>query len=849
MNCPDCPLSGRPYVPPELPPEGEAIWFVGEAPGFEEVRERKPFVGRSGRLLRGVIRDTGFENHFPVLITNACLCHPEGNETPPLKAVRACRKNLEELKEKYRPIFIIALGKIASRALGLPDIPMEELRGRIFETEFGRCTVTYHPSAVLRTRYRLKTLFEMDIKKAFLTVKGKIERIDPPDIRILSDTEEIIQALSSLKGNVAFDIETSIPGEEGKWEGNGVYPYDPQGRIVSMAFSSNELTFAFYLDPPERREMKPERITLFERVEEPVKAVYPSIDRKRVIEALSSLFLRDDVFLIAHNGKFEMEHIRTKLGLNVRIFRDTMIMAYLINETAQGFYSLDALVSTYLPSLEGYKEKFLKKDLLLYNAMDAFATLRLYEKLDQEIENSREKEHLKRAEAFIMEHVYPLLVSVELSGVKVDRARLEDFGRTLNEIKNRLIDEIEMITGERDVRTKKFREIFYALYEYDPPRTDKGELSMDAESIAEVFKRTKKPMMKRLASFRYTLALLDKIETSYIRPYLSLINPVTKRIHPSYRITGTETGRLSCSNPNFQQIPRSGILMCRICHVSPFDGNICPLCGSTDLIEILNIKEAITTEDGNLFLTADFSQMEVRVLAHISGDENLISVIRDGLDMHSYTASRVFCVPYEEIRDNKDREPYSSMRQKAKAATFGVIYGSTARGLAEEMGISEDEAKSIIERFYESFPRVRMWIEDVHSSVKQNGWYYSPIGRVRRFHVPDSASLREAQNFPVQSYASDLTLAAASEIERRLKPIGGKIVGLVHDSIEAEVPEDRIDEVVHIIRFCMTEYVERMFSLKVLLKVDISWGRNWAEAEKKEKSHSLTQAGVVDRIS
>jgi uracil-DNA glycosylase len=99
------------------------------------------------------------------------------------------------LKEKYRPIFIIALGKIASRALGLPDIPMEELRGRILETEFGKCTVTYHPSAVLRTRYRLKTLFEMDIKKAFLTVKGKIERIDPPDIRILSNTEEVIQAL------------------------------------------------------------------------------------------------------------------------------------------------------------------------------------------------------------------------------------------------------------------------------------------------------------------------------------------------------------------------------------------------------------------------------------------------------------------------------------------------------------------------------------------------------------------------------------------------------------------------------------------------------------------------------
>jgi DNA polymerase I-like protein with 3'-5' exonuclease and polymerase domains len=110
-----------------------------------------------------------------------------------------------------------------------------------------------------------------------------------------------------------------------------------------MAFSSNELTFAFYFDPPEKREMKPEKITLFERVEEPVKAVHPSIDRKRAIEVLSSLFLRDDVFLIAHNGKFEMEHIRTKLGLEVSIFRDTMNMAYLINETAQGFYSLDAL--------------------------------------------------------------------------------------------------------------------------------------------------------------------------------------------------------------------------------------------------------------------------------------------------------------------------------------------------------------------------------------------------------------------------------------------------------------------------------------------------------------------------
>ncbi len=808
-TCKNCPLYHRPLVKSKIikpdTNKNNCLWIVGEAPGYTEAAKGKPFVGTAGKFLRETLQLTGLDK-FPLVITNACLCHPPHNNTPSIKAVRLCKYHLEKLARQYPPALIIALGKTAAKALNIPDKAMKELRGGMFQTEYGPCLVTYHPSRILRTKYRLKGIFIEDLRKACAIAKGKTEPLRlNSNISILTEEKDIIRFILSIpqKEPVAIDVETSLPDENGNFKPHGLDPYHPDIKIYSIAIAFRNQTTAFPVDWPEKLNGNPENI-------------------KNELKK----FLKSHTCLIAHNSVFELKMFRRFLKIAPSFTHDTMILAYLLKEDMQGFYSLEALIRAFFPTANNYKEEK-SKNLLEYNAKDAYFCLLLYRKLSSEIKNLSEEERnaIYKAEQFILKNIVPVVAELELAGIKVDVNKLNSILNKSNKILRNLKEKIKNITGINNPRSKAFKEKLYQMYEYEPIFTEKGELSTSKETLLEIYENTDNEDLKKLILLKLSFNSLDKTINTYLKKYPSLIHPVTGRIHPSYHITGTRTGRLSCSNPNLQQIPRDGIKICPDCLLVPLNPtDPCPQCGKTDLVNLVKISDLIIPEPENVIISADYSQIEVRVMAHLSEDEKLIEAIKKGVDIHSYIASELYNIPYEEIIQKKDTDPaIANLRQNTKSVVFGFIYGMTPHGLAKKINRPVEEAKQLIKNFYDRFPGIQKYIEKIHQQTREKKRVITETGRIRRFPLLTEDDLRKAQNFPVQSLASDITQAAARKIslEAWKERIPLRIINLVHDDIKMEVPVEKIKKTEQIIKYCMINWAQEKFKLRVPLDVDI----------------------------
>jgi len=887
LNCQNCGLHGQPFVPSDVPksvdPKKPTVWIVGEAPGAVEAEKGRPFVGRSGKLLRSVLSQEGFWRNFNVVITNACLCRPENNRTPRASEIDACSWHLEELYKRFPPKAILACGSVAAKALGI-RCSVHRDRGRAFDTPYGTAVVTYHPAFILRSERGYQDFlarFKRDVRKLkTLALNGKSESGIPEILLPKSDAElddvlnELFSKAQKEERYVAFDIETlpiSWDFEETKFLASfGVDPYNPYSDVCTIGLSGAGITLSFpvflkstiertlriqeelykaryghVLSQEEYRKarLKPEfsKDALFPPVvlemlrRELDKYADVSISEERAKEWLLK-FAESPLLKVAHNAKFELKFFLHRLGAKVRGVKiDTMLLAYLLEEKMQGFYSLDALVAQYLPAFEGYKKAFLAEDLLRYNAMDAYVTLLLARSLVEELHARPkwEQQKLKRAAPFLIEEATPFLAEVELHGFYCDVEKLEEIDRLCAQLQERALQEVERVLGTREITKKNFKLRFYERYDHEPIYTEKGELSLSSSAIQEVYEKTKNPDLKRVAAYVITYRKAEKIRSAYVKAYKKLLNPWSGRIHPSFHLTGTATGRLSSSSPNFQQIPRSPVKVCPECMAVPVgDDPKCPVCGNADLKKLFHLKSVVAAPEGRKIVAADYSQMEVRILAEMANDSNLRRVIEEGIDLHSYMASKIYGLPYEEIRAKKDTdERIATMRQNAKSATFGVIYGQTPQGLAQSKGIPLEEAEHIINTFYKEFPSVRSWIGGVHEFVRAAKAFYTPVGRVRRFEELNSKAFRDAQNFPIQSYASDVTLAAAIRLNELLREVGGFVVGLVHDSIEAEVPADKVEEAACLFKKAMINYVTERFRLTVPLKIDLEVGDNWGETQ------------------
>lgn len=434
-----------------------------------------------------------------------------------------------------------------------------------------------------------------------------------------------------------------------------------------------------------------------------------------------------------------------------------------------------------------------------YAAADAYATYSLVEPLEKEL---RERQ-LWSLFTDVEMPLVPVLVAMERSGVKLDVDYLRAMSETLTHRLAELTEQIQRLVG-RSFNIGSTQQLSDALFvtlglsAKGIRKTKSGHYSTAADVLEKLRGQ------HEVINFLLEQRTLSKLKSTYVEALPQLVNPATGRVHTSFKQTGTVTGRLSSRNPNLQNIP-----------IRTEQGR--------------QVRRAFVAEEGWLFLGADYSQVELRVLAHISQDPGLLEAFRQGEDIHRTTAAAVYGVPPSDVTYD--------MRRVAKTANFAMVYGSSAFGLAQQTGLTQDEAVQFIEAYFGRFPRVRAYIENTKKQAAQKGYVETLLGRRRYFPelAPDSrarggqrrAAERMAINAPVQGTAADVIKIAMIRLHRALQErnLRSRMILQVHDELVLEVPQEEMDAV----RPLVVEIMEEAFDLDAPLKVDAEAGPNWLE--------------------
>jgi DNA polymerase-1 len=551
-----------------------------------------------------------------------------------------------------------------------------------------------------------------------------------------------------------------------------------------MSFSVEEKQ-AFYVPVPENQE-----------------------EAQKIVNIFKPVFENESIMKIGQNLKYDLMVLR-KYGVTLKgeMF-DTMIAHYLIQPELR--HNMDYMAEIYLnyktihiDELIGPKGKNQKSMRSLppsqvyeYACEDADITLRLKNKLEPELEKYGATKLFREIEMPLM----PVLAEIEMTGVRIDTASLKETSAILTKRMLEIEERIYELAGEHFniASPKQVGDILFGKMKIiEKPKKTKTGQYVTSEEVLQTLKG-KHQIVADILAHRG----LKKLLGTYIDALPKLINERTGHIHTSFNQTVTATGRLSSSDPNLQNIPVRGE-----------DGK--------------EIRKAFIPEDGCLFFSADYSQIELRVMAHLSGDENMIEAFRSGHDIHAATAAKI----YKRAIDEVERD----QRTKAKRANFGIIYGITVFGLAERLEISRDEAKQLIEGYFESFPKVKEYMEKAKEEARQNGYVTTLFGRRRYLADINSANAtvrgfaeRNAINAPIQGTAADIIKVAMIRIHNRFKAenIRSKMILQVHDELNFSVyPEER-EQVERIVM----EEMEKAFQMQVPLVADSGWGANWLEA-------------------
>jgi DNA polymerase-1 len=463
---------------------------------------------------------------------------------------------------------------------------------------------------------------------------------------------------------------------------------------------------------------------------------------------------------------------------------DCMVAAYLLNPS-RGEYSLTDIAWDYLGSVSG-------------KIIDNSKAVELISQLKPRLE-----EELKKKELFSLfqELEMPLvevLAQMESNGIKLDIKVLQQLSR---EIENRLINLIEDIYDTSGTQfninsPKQLRQILFDKLKLPVGKKTKTGPSTDEEVLSNLADKHKLPAM--LLEYRQ----LTKLKNTYVDTLPSLIDNKTGRVHTSFNQTATETGRLSSSNPNLQNIPIK-----------------------TDIGR--NIRKAIvSTEHDSCLLSGDYSQIELRVLAHLSKDENLTIAFKQDKDIHKATASLIYGLEEQDISE--------SMREVAKRINFGIIYGLSAYGLSKDLRISVDEAQRFIDSYFLRYPKVKEYIQDEIQKAEAQGFVTTLLARRR--YIPEinnknqairQFAQRQAVNTPIQGTASDLIKLAMVQIQHQIntKKLSAKMILQIHDELVFDVAKEGLSELKEVVKYRM----ENVLKLDVPIKVDIKFGPNWLE--------------------
>ena len=584
------------------------------------------------------------------------------------------------------------------------------------------------------------------------------------------DIKEIIEKISASNFFV-FDTETT-----------SVNPIEAE--LVGMSFAIREKEAYYVAVPADQTEAQ------------------------KIVDLFKPLFENPDRLKVGQNMKYDLEVLaRYGVTLSAPLF-DTMLAHYVLQPELR--HNMDYMAEVYLnyktihiDELIGQRGKTQRsmrdlspEEVYEYACEDADITLRLYNVLREKIDASEAKDLFYQIEMPLM----PVLASMEMEGVCLDSAALKETSRLFTERMVELERHIYELAGQQfNISSpKQVGDILFGQMKIieKPKKTKTGQYVTSEEVLQQL--RQKHPIVADILDYRG----LKKLLGTYVDALPKLINPQTGRIHTSFNQAVTATGRLSSSDPNLQNIPVRGE-----------DGK--------------EIRKCFVPAEGCLFFSADYSQIELRVMAHLSGDENMIEAFRNGHDIHAATAARV----YKKAIDQVDRDE----RTKAKRANFGIIYGITVFGLSERLDIPRDEAKRLIDGYFETFPKVYDYMEQAKQKAREQG--FAETFFHRRRYLPDINSHnatvrgfaeRNAINAPIQGSAADIIKVAMIRIYERFRREGirSKMILQVHDELNFSVyPEEksRVEQIV-------LEEMQNAYPLRVPLVADCGWGDNWLEA-------------------
>lgn len=757
----------------------------------------------------------------------------------------------QEVCEKYglqSPLQVIdylaLMGDAADNIPGCPGVGPKTATTLL--QQFGSCEDIIAHSSELKGAVRKKIeehVDEIKLSKVLTTIKTdvplqydfeqfKIEEPDKEALRQIFTELEFRSFLTKLDGSQksskSAPIELSLFGSE---------PTEDKGNDSERLFSRLEnLSYEYKLieNETEAKELADflltneifsldTETTSIEALDaklvglsfstEDFRAWYVPVSRetekaKKILDIFRPVYENPKILKVGQNLKYDLT-VLANYGIHLSgpLF-DTMLAHYLIQPELR--HNMDYLAEIYLnyktihiEELIGPKGRGQKnmgdlepKDIYKYACEDADVTLRLMKPLAEELRKNSLEEVFQNIEMPLM----PVLARMERNGVVLDTETLKevehDFTARLQTLEK---DIYELAGHEFTINSpRQVGEVLFGELKLSEKvkKTKSGQYSTSEEVLRDL--HSKHPIVQKILDYRG----LKKLLSTYVEALPKLINPATGHIHTSFNQAVTATGRLSSSNPNLQNIPVRGE-----------DGR--------------EIRKAFIPEAGEIFFSADYSQIELRIMAHLSGDEHMIEAFNAGHDVHAATAARIF---HKDIKDISQDE-----RRKAKTANFGIIYGISAFGLAERMDVSRTEAKELIDSYFEMYPKIKEYIAKAVDTAREKGYIETEFGRRR--YLPDINSRnavvrgyaeRNAVNAPIQGTAADIIKIAMIRVQQRLDAEGCKarMMLQVHDELNFSVPTDEFDKVKRIV----IEEMQGAYKMSVPLEADCGEGKNWLEA-------------------
>lgn len=606
------------------------------------------------------------------------------------------------------------------------------------------------------------------------------------DIKSFSHTYYLVDNAEEIDNLIARILTSKIVSVD--TETTSVDAMD--AKLVGMSFSIAEGE-AYYVPVPHHDEWEGEG--------------YEAV--MAIVNKFKSIYESEEIEKVGQNIKYDML-VLSNYGVHMagKMF-DTMIAHYILYPELR--HNMDYLAEVYLKYKTihiseligtGKKQKLMSElapaEVYEYAAEDADVTLRLKNVLSKELD-AKGLTHLFED---IEMPLVPVLARMEENGVKIDTKSLAETSKIFTNKMKAIESEIREVAGE-DMNIsspKQIGELLFDKLQLDSKakKTKKGQYVTDEATLLAL--KSKHPIIEKILNYRGYKKLLS----TYIDALPQLVNKRTGHIHTSYNQAVTSTGRLSSSNPNLQNIP-----------VRDENGK--------------EVRKAFIPDEGETFFSADYSQIELRIMAHLSQDPNMLDDFNSGHDIHQATAAKVFKVPMEEVT--------SSMRRKAKTANFGIIYGISAFGLAERMEVSRSEAKQLIDDYFATYPRVKEYMDKSIEKAREKGYTETLFGR--RCQLPDINSRnavvrgyaeRNAINSPIQGTAADIIKIAMINIDRRMKDEGmkSKMILQVHDELNFSVTHDEKER----LQSLVTEEMQKAAKLSVPLIAECGWGDNWLMA-------------------